>query len=174
MPSSAAFRAKVFVCAAGHDSRYLMTATQKNLAAVASTIHHPFMSNILGRLRQQVAHLTKSTASLNLVPTAPKTSSFSTMSVRSGSLFSILVLLFSGLVVLWLNNGIQDTKATITDWVKPGDKSGEFKRQQSSFRNFISKDPSAEFPAEKGRYHLYVSYACPWGMRDLKNAGPGD
>lgn len=49
----------------------------------------------------------------------------------------------------------------ITDWVKPGDK-GEFKRQQSSFRNWISKDKNAKFPAEKGRYHLYVSYACPW------------
>jgi hypothetical protein len=33
-------------------------------------------------------------------------------------------------------------------------KDGEFKRQQSQFRNFISKDPSAEFPAEKDRYHL--------------------
>lgn len=46
--------------------------------------------------------------------------------------------------------------------MKPGDKSGEFKRQTSSFRNFISKEPGAEFPAEKGRYHIYISYACPW------------
>ena len=53
------------------------------------------------------------------------------------------------------------------DWVKPGDKSGEFKRQVSSFRNWIEKDPNAEFPAEKGRYHLYVSYACPWGRVPL-------
>jgi len=51
----------------------------------------------------------------------------------------------------------------ITDWVKPGDTSGEFKRGASSFRNFISNEPGAEFPAEKDRYHLYVSYACPWG-----------
>lgn len=55
----------------------------------------------------------------------------------------------------------------ITDWVDPKDKSGEFKRQASSFRNFISRDPKAEFPAEKGRYHLYVSYACPWAHRTL-------
>ncbi|KAH8912184.1 hypothetical protein BR93DRAFT_933238 [Coniochaeta sp. PMI_546] len=55
----------------------------------------------------------------------------------------------------------------ITDWVKPGDKSGEFKRQQSSFRNFVSKKPGAEFPAEKGRYHLYISYACPWATRTI-------
>jgi len=86
------------------------------------------------------------------------------MSVRGTSLLSGLVLLLSIAVVLWLNHFSQGQKATITDWVKPGDKSGEFKRQASSFRNFISKDPNAEFPAEKGRYHLYVSYACPWGM----------
>lgn len=87
------------------------------------------------------------------------------MTVRSTPFFtSGLVLLFSLLAVLWLNKTtLQDAKASITDWVKPGDKSGEFKRQTSSFRNFISKDPNAEFLAEKGRYHLYVSYACPWG-----------
>jgi len=50
----------------------------------------------------------------------------------------------------------------VTDWVDPKDRSGEFKRQQSSFRNFVSREPGAKFPAEKGRYHLYVSYACPW------------
>ncbi|KAI1457557.1 glutathione S-transferase [Annulohypoxylon moriforme] len=55
----------------------------------------------------------------------------------------------------------------ITDWVKPGDTSGEFKRQASSFRDWISKEPGAKFPAEKGRYHLYVSYACPWANRTL-------
>jgi len=62
---------------------------------------------------------------------------------------------------------MSDNKATITDWVKPDDKTGEFKRQQSAFRNFISKDPNSEFPAEKGRYHCYVSYACPWAHRVL-------
>ncbi|KAK4165259.1 putative glutathione transferase omega [Cladorrhinum sp. PSN259] len=55
----------------------------------------------------------------------------------------------------------------ITHWVKPNDPSGEFKRQQSSFRNFISKKPGAEFPPEKGRYHLYISYACPWATRTI-------
>ena len=50
--------------------------------------------------------------------------------------------------------------------MNPNDKSGEFKRQASVFRNFISREPGAEFPPEKGRYHLYVSYACPWGMSD--------
>lgn len=55
----------------------------------------------------------------------------------------------------------------ITDWVKPGDSSGEFKRQSSSFRDWISKEPGAKFPPEKGRYHIYVSYACPWATRTL-------
>jgi len=55
----------------------------------------------------------------------------------------------------------------ITNWVVPGDPSGEFKRQVSQFRSHISSDPNAEFPAEKGRYHLYVSYACPWAHRAL-------
>ncbi|KAI9871120.1 MAG: S-glutathionyl-(chloro)hydroquinone reductase [Pleopsidium flavum] len=55
----------------------------------------------------------------------------------------------------------------ITNWVDPHDKSGEFKRGQSAFRSQISKKPGAEFPPEKGRYHLYVSYACPWAHRTL-------
>ncbi|KAL2349744.1 fructose-bisphosphate aldolase [Cryomyces antarcticus] len=61
----------------------------------------------------------------------------------------------------------EDKKKDILNWVDPNDKSGEFKRQQSTFRDWISKDPGAEFPAEKGRYHLYVSYACPWAHRTL-------
>lgn len=64
------------------------------------------------------------------------------------------------------DKGQSTTQATsgfkVTDWVDPNNKSGEFKRQVSSFRNFVSREPGAKFPAEKGRYHLYVSYACPW------------
>ncbi|EIT76006.1 glutathione S-transferase omega-like 2 [Aspergillus flavus] len=55
----------------------------------------------------------------------------------------------------------------ITDWVSRNDKSGEFKRQTSIFRNWISREAGAEFPPEKDRYHLYVSYACPWAHRTL-------
>lgn len=55
----------------------------------------------------------------------------------------------------------------ITEWVKVDDKSGEFKRQVSSFRNWISRESGAQFPPERGRYHLYVSYACPWAHRTL-------
>ena len=57
---------------------------------------------------------------------------------------------------------------------------GRFVRPTTSFRNFVTADgspgPSGEggFPAERGRYHLYISLACPWAhrtliFRDLKN-----
>ncbi|KAA6409502.1 MAG: glutathione S-transferase [Lasallia pustulata] len=59
---------------------------------------------------------------------------------------------------------LMSSGSSITNWA---DKSGDFKRGQSAFRNFISKKPGAEFPPEKGRYHLYVSYACPWAHRTL-------
>ncbi|KAL5731405.1 glutathionyl-hydroquinone reductase [Ranunculus cassubicifolius] len=49
----------------------------------------------------------------------------------------------------------------------PTDSTGAFTRPPSSFRNFISKDPNSTYPAESGRYHLYVSYACPWASRCL-------
>ncbi|EOY27559.1 Glutathione S-transferase family protein isoform 2 [Theobroma cacao] len=45
--------------------------------------------------------------------------------------------------------------------------SGAFMRTASTFRNIISRDPNSRFPPESGRYHLYVSYACPWASRCL-------
>jgi glutathionyl-hydroquinone reductase len=42
---------------------------------------------------------------------------------------------------------------------------GAFHREESRFRSWISSDGSTEFPAEAGRYHLYVSWACPWAHR---------
>ncbi len=47
------------------------------------------------------------------------------------------------------------------------DSDGNFVRQVSAFRRTVSADPGAEFPAEAGRYHLYVSYACPWASRTI-------
>ncbi len=53
------------------------------------------------------------------------------------------------------------------------DDSGKFQRSETAFRNWITADgsagPSGEggFKAEPGRYHLYVSYACPWAHRAL-------
>src|SRR5580704_18124061 len=44
---------------------------------------------------------------------------------------------------------------------------GRFKRESSQFRHSISKETDSLFPAEKGRYHLYVSLACPWAHRTL-------
>ncbi|KAI3784492.1 hypothetical protein L1987_43591 [Smallanthus sonchifolius] len=46
-------------------------------------------------------------------------------------------------------------------------ESGAFIRSPSTFRSFISRDPNSTFPAQPGRYHLYVSYACPWASRCL-------
>jgi len=45
--------------------------------------------------------------------------------------------------------------------------SGEFIRRDSQFRDRVTADGSSGFPAEKGRYHLYVSTACPWAHRTL-------
>ncbi|KAK6834354.1 glutathione transferase [Apiospora arundinis] len=46
-------------------------------------------------------------------------------------------------------------------------KDGKFIRPASTFRNFVSKDPGSRFPAEKGRYALYISTGCPWAHRTL-------
>nr|XP_039251905.1 glutathionyl-hydroquinone reductase YqjG-like [Styela clava] len=46
-------------------------------------------------------------------------------------------------------------------------KNGEFVRAPSSFRNWITADGSSGFKAEAGRYHIYVSLACPWAHRTL-------
>ncbi len=58
-------------------------------------------------------------------------------------------------------------------WYDTKSSKGRFRRQQSQFRNWITPDgapgPSGEggFAAEAGRYHLYVSHACPWAHRTL-------
>src|SRR5205085_8372376 len=46
-------------------------------------------------------------------------------------------------------------------------ESGEFKRQADAFREWISNDRSTPYAAEAGRYHLYVSLACPWASRTV-------
>jgi putative glutathione S-transferase len=45
--------------------------------------------------------------------------------------------------------------------------SGEFLRQEDAFREWISNDGSTSYPAAAGRYHLYVSLACPWASRTV-------
>ncbi|KAI9725407.1 MAG: hypothetical protein M1828_003257 [Chrysothrix sp. TS-e1954] len=44
-------------------------------------------------------------------------------------------------------------------------KDGRFHRQNAQFRNYISADPNADFPAEDGRYVLYLNWGCPWAHR---------
>jgi glutathionyl-hydroquinone reductase len=44
---------------------------------------------------------------------------------------------------------------------------GEFQRQEDAFREWISNDGSTAYPAAAGRYHLYVSLACPWASRTV-------
>ena len=58
-------------------------------------------------------------------------------------------------------------------WYDTEKTKGRFRREQSGFRNWVTRDGSAGpsgsggFAAEAGRYHLYVSYACPWAHRTL-------
>ena len=52
-----------------------------------------------------------------------------------------------------------------TDAYDSTNDDGEFDRQETSFREWVEADPDAKHPAEKGRYHLYISHACPWAHR---------
>ena len=60
-----------------------------------------------------------------------------------------------------------------TGWYDTKSSGGAFVRSTTTFRNWITPDGSAGpsgkggFKAESGRYHLYVSYACPWAHRTL-------
>ncbi|KOP22967.1 glutathionyl-hydroquinone reductase YqjG [Hapalosiphon sp. MRB220] len=45
------------------------------------------------------------------------------------------------------------------------DSAGKFIRPSTTFRNKITADGSSGFQAEAGRYHLYISWACPWACR---------
>ncbi|NCP24373.1 MAG: glutathione S-transferase family protein [Erythrobacter sp.] len=57
------------------------------------------------------------------------------------------------------------------EWAHNDEDSGEFERDESAFRSWITPDgspgPTGEggFPAEAGRYRLYISLACPWAHR---------
>ncbi|MBW4709260.1 glutathione S-transferase family protein [Roseobacter sp. YSTF-M11] len=58
-------------------------------------------------------------------------------------------------------------------WYDTKSTGGKFKRSDAKFRNWITADGSpgpsgtGGFKADSGRYHLYVSYACPWAHRTL-------
>lgn len=50
---------------------------------------------------------------------------------------------------------------------KEQSEEGEFVRQEDRFRGWVTADGSSGYPAEPGRYHLYVSLACPWAHRTV-------
>lgn len=58
-------------------------------------------------------------------------------------------------------------------WYDTASTGGAFQRSQAVWRNWVTPDgapgPTGQggFAAESGRYHLYVSYACPWAHRTL-------
>lgn len=61
----------------------------------------------------------------------------------------------------------------LNDWLDAETDKGEFIRQDSQFRNWVTADGSAGptgvggFKAEPDRYHLYISHACPWAHRTI-------
>lgn len=55
----------------------------------------------------------------------------------------------------------------IDEWYDTKSTGGKFERTVTQFRNWITADGSSGFKAESGRYHLYVSLACPWACRVL-------
>jgi putative glutathione S-transferase len=58
-------------------------------------------------------------------------------------------------------SGVVDGEWVGTDYATDDDS--EFQRQTTSFRDWVGSDGA--FPAEAGRYHLYISRACPWAHR---------
>jgi putative glutathione S-transferase len=52
-------------------------------------------------------------------------------------------------------------------WYDTKTSGGRFVREESGFRDRVTGDGSSGFKAEPGRYHLYVSLACPWAHRTL-------
>ena len=44
---------------------------------------------------------------------------------------------------------------------------GTFERQEDAFRSWVSRDGATGYPVEPDRYHLYVSWACPWAHRTI-------
>ncbi|GAB2657761.1 glutathione S-transferase family protein [Vibrio panuliri] len=52
-------------------------------------------------------------------------------------------------------------------WYDTKASRGKFVREDAGFRDWIQHQPNSRFQAESGRYHLYVSLACPWAHRTL-------
>lgn len=52
-------------------------------------------------------------------------------------------------------------------WYDTKNSGGRFVREDAGFRGWVENKPDAKFTPESGRYHLYVSLACPWAHRTL-------
>ncbi|MFK7734219.1 MAG: glutathione S-transferase family protein [Pseudomonadales bacterium] len=69
--------------------------------------------------------------------------------------------------------GLLQNGKWVDQWYETKGNEGAFRRQESRFRNWLTPNgesgPNGEhgFKAEKDRYHLYVSLACPWAHRTL-------
>lgn len=59
---------------------------------------------------------------------------------------------------------IMNTRSQFPEEATP---QGEFKRQEDEFRDWVRADGSTPYSPQAGRYHLYVSLACPWAHRTL-------
>ena len=55
----------------------------------------------------------------------------------------------------------------VDKWYDTENNDGKFIRQDSLFKQQISSEEGSQFTPEAGRYHLYVSLACPWAHRTL-------
>jgi putative glutathione S-transferase len=53
------------------------------------------------------------------------------------------------------------------EWYDTKSTGGKFVRKPTSFRDWVTADGESGFKAEPGRYHLYVSRACPWAHRTV-------
>jgi glutathionyl-hydroquinone reductase len=72
-----------------------------------------------------------------------------------------------------LIDGVWHADEPVAERTEPGRTAGHFTRGESAFRNWVTPDGrpgptgSDGFSAAEGRYHLYVSLACPWAHRAL-------
>ena len=55
----------------------------------------------------------------------------------------------------------------VARWYDTDETGGRFRRPETQFRGRVTADGSSGFPAEAGRYHLYVAHACPWAHRTI-------
>jgi putative glutathione S-transferase len=59
------------------------------------------------------------------------------------------------------------TPVTVAQFPREQSADGRFVRQSDAFRGWVRADGSTEYPVAAGRYHLYVSLACPWAHRTI-------